>query len=307
LEGLMQETRDQQPSTDQEQGARPSSEPELPGTKPLEAHRVPRSRPEHGAQLAVAALRDIGRQRQVNQDHVFALTATLPREGGDVQMGLFIVADGMGGHDGGEVASRLAVSAAARHVLADLLAPALDGEVTAAIRPMIAQAVQDANRSVWEHGRAIGSDMGTTCTLALLLGRTLHLGHVGDSRAYLLSPSGIHCITDDHSAVGRLIELGQLDPSEAREHPLRSQLYRTVGQTPEVAVDLVTEPIGDATHLLLASDGLWSLVEDAALQAVVSGAATPQIAVEELIARANAGGGDDNISAIVVQLPVASS
>jgi serine/threonine protein phosphatase PrpC len=280
--------------------AAPAEDPD--GTKPLKRTSA-QAPPEGGGQLAVAALRDIGRVRQVNQDHIFALTATLPREGGDVQMGLFIVADGMGGHDGGEVASRMAISAAVRHVLVELLAPALDEAVSAAIRPMIVAAIQDANRAIWEHARSVGSDMGTTCTLALQLGHTLHLGHVGDSRAYLVSPREIRRLTEDHSAVSRLIELGQLDPVDAREHPMRSQLYRTVGQQPEVAVDIVTEPQGEATHLLLASDGLWSLVDDETLRAVVLGATTPQAACEELIVRANAAGGEDNISAVVVRFP----
>ncbi|MFO7168527.1 MAG: protein phosphatase 2C domain-containing protein [Chloroflexota bacterium] len=294
----MQDSQDSSQAAPREIGTRPLAE--LPGASAAQA--APEGPAAPRGQLAVAALRDIGRVREVNQDHVFALTATLPREGGDIQMGLFIVADGMGGHDGGEVASRIAVSRAARHVLVDLVAPALDGDVSVALRPMIAAAIHDANLAVWEHARAIGSDMGTTCTLALLLGRTLHLGHVGDSRAYLISPDAIRRLTDDHTAVGRLIELGQLDPAEAREHPLRSHLYRTVGQMPEVAVDIITEPVGDATHLLLASDGLWSMVDDAEIHATVLAAPTPQSACEALVARANEAGGDDNISAIVVQL-----
>jgi PPM family protein phosphatase len=157
---------------------------------------------------------------------------------------------------------------------------------------------------VWDYARMVGSDMGTTCTLALLLGHTLHVAHVGDTRAYLIFREEIRQLTDDHSAVGRLIEMGQLDPVDAREHPLRSHLYRTIGQQPEVAVDLTSAPVGAATHILLASDGLWSLVDDQTLRVLVTASATPQAAVEALVARANAEGGDDNISAIVVQLPI---
>jgi serine/threonine protein phosphatase PrpC len=299
----MQEPQEQRAPS--EFGTRPLPEAEPPdpdGTMPLNPQRLPAIEQRSGEQIVAAALRDTGRVREVNQDHVFAMTATLPREESDLLLGLFVVADGMGGHEGGEVASQKAVAAAVRHVLAELLAPALDGDVSAAIRPMMVAAVQEANRAVWDQGRMLGLDMGTTCTLALLLGHTLHIGHVGDSRAYLVFPGEIRLLTDDHSAVGRLIELGQLDPDEAREHPLRSQLYRTVGQQPEVAVDLVTTPVGEATHLLLASDGLWSLVDDQTLHEVVSGAPSPRAACEELVARANAAGGDDNISAIVVRL-----
>jgi serine/threonine protein phosphatase PrpC len=168
---------------------------------------------------------------------------------------------------------------------------------------MIVGAVQEANRAIWDHAQTIGSDMGTTCTVTLLLGRALYIGHVGDSRAYLATPTGLKLITNDHSTVGRLIQLGQLEPSEAREHPLRSQLYRTVGQQPEVAVDFIYQPLGDATHLLMGSDGLWGMLEDEVLLDVVEHNIWPQDACHELIARANLAGGEDNITAIVVLLP----
>ncbi len=254
--------------------------------------------------LAAAAQRDIGRVRSVNQDSVFALTTTLPRESSDVTLGLFIVADGMGGHAGGEIASRLAISTVARYVLAELVLPALADNVTEALQPLIIAAVQEANRVIWEHAQATGSDMGTTCTVVLLLGQALYIGHVGDTRAYLVTPGGLRQLTSDHSTVGRLIQVGQLDPAEAREHPLRSQLYRTVGQHPEVLVDFIYQPIGNATHLLLCSDGLWSTLDEAILLDVLEHTIWPHDACRELVARANLAGGEDNIAAIVVTLPM---
>jgi serine/threonine protein phosphatase PrpC len=280
------------------------AEPENEGTQPLTAADVPTLSAWRSTRgLAAAAQRDIGRVRAINQDSIFALLTTVPREGNDIIVGLFVVADGMGGHDGGEIASRLAVTTVARHVLADLVIPALADNVTEALQPLIITAVQDANRAIWEHAQIIGSDMGTTCTVALLLGHALYIGHVGDSRAYLATPTGMRILTNDHSAVGRLIQVGQLDPSEARDHPMRSQLYRTVGQHPEVHVDFVYQPLGDATHLLLCSDGLWGLVDDEVLLDVLEHTTWPQDACQELIARANLAGGDDNISAVVVTLP----
>jgi serine/threonine protein phosphatase PrpC len=256
--------------------------------------------------LATAAQRDIGRVRSINQDSIFACITTLPRESSDVTLGLFIVADGMGGHDGGEIASRLAVTTVARHLLTELVLPALADNFTDALQPLLIAAVQDANRVIWEQAQLAGSDMGTTCTVALLLGHALYLGHVGDSRAYMATPTGMRLLTTDHSAVGRLIQVGQLDPSEAREHPLRSQLYRTIGQHPEVVVDFIYQPLGDATQLLLCSDGLWGLLDDEVLLDVLDHALWPQDACRELIARANLAGGDDNISAVVVTLPAVS-
>jgi serine/threonine protein phosphatase PrpC len=291
-------------ATIESSGAAEADDVEEDGTRPLTAADMPALvalRSRRG--LSAAAQRDIGRVRSINQDSVFAFLTTLPRETSDVTLGLFIVADGMGGHDGGEVASRLAVTTVARDVLSELVLPALNDTVSEALQPLIIAAVQDANRAIWEHAQAVGSDMGTTCTVALLLGQALYIGHVGDSRAYLATPTGMKAITNDHSAVGRLIQVGQLDPSEARDHPLRSQLYRTVGQHPEVMVDFVYQPLGDATHLLLCSDGLWGIVDDEVLLDVLEHSFWPQDACRELIARANLAGGDDNISAVVVTLP----
>jgi serine/threonine protein phosphatase PrpC len=147
--------------------------------------------------------------------------------------------------------------------------------------------------------------MGTTCTAVLLLGSALYISHVGDSRAYVLEPDGLHPLTDDHSAVGRLIQLGQLAPSEAREHPLRSQLYRTVGQHPQIQVDFSYHHIGEGTHLLMGSDGLWGLIDEERMASVLQSCTWPQDACRQLVALANLAGGDDNISVVVVSFNVA--
>ncbi|HMP41177.1 MAG TPA: protein phosphatase 2C domain-containing protein [Roseiflexaceae bacterium] len=275
-----------------------SRSPDDHTTQPLE----PPASALHHVGVIAAARRDIGRVREINQDQVFTLTASMPRAEQHVTMGLYLVADGMGGHEGGEVASSMAVAEIVRHVLAELLLPALSGEMNASMQAIVAAAIEHANHMIWSHARALGSDMGTTCTVALLLGHSLSIGHVGDTRAYLIGNDGIRLLTRDHSAVGRLIELGQLDEAEAREHPLRSQLYRTLGQTAHVAVDVVYERITEATHLLLVSDGLWGLVDDAVMCEIVQ-QHEPAVACAELIARANAAGGEDNISAVVVVLP----
>ena len=254
--------------------------------------------------LAAMAARDIGRVRQVNQDSVFSMITTLPREDSEVVVGLFMVADGMGGHQGGEVASRLAVRTVVHHVMSQLILPALDERMDDALQPMLVAAVQSANEAIWDSAQVMGSDMGTTCTAVLLVGGSLYLAHVGDSRAYLFEPGGLRQLSVDHSTVGRLIQLGQLDPSEAREHPLRNQLYRTVGQQPQVMVDFVYQPVGQSSHLLLCSDGLWGLVNEPLLEQALTRSPWPQDACNELIALANLAGGDDNISAVVVSLPL---
>jgi PPM family protein phosphatase len=277
------------------------------GTRYLADDAAPELRRVRSAQgWAAIAARDIGRVRSINQDSVFSLLTTLPREGGDVRMGLFIVADGMGGHEGGEIASRLAVRTVVYHVLAQLLMPALDDGPIEALQSLMVNAVQEANTTIWEQAQSQGTDMGTTCTAILLVGNGLYLAHVGDSRAYMHTPNGLRLLTTDHSTVGRLIAMGQLEASEAREHPLRNQLYRTVGQQPQINVDFVYEPVGDGSHLLLCSDGLWGLVDDALLVQALERNLWPQDACNELIALANLAGGEDNISAVVVSLPTAA-
>ncbi len=280
-----------------------SDQDQRPGaTEPLDDDTLLRETPPAPLTIVVAAMRHIGQIRETNQDSIYTLLSSIPRESGDATLGLFIVADGMGGHEGGEIASRMAISAVARRIIADLLVPAVEGSINISLQALMVEAVQEANRTIWDQARLTGSDMGTTCTAALLLGRSLYIGHVGDTRAYLIDAHGIHQLTSDHSAVGRLIDMGQLDPSEARDHPLRSQLYRTVGQQPEIGVDLVFQPIGDATHLLLASDGLWGCVDDTAMLRIIQTIDSPQRAVRALVDAANRAGGPDNISAVLVRL-----
>jgi serine/threonine protein phosphatase PrpC len=187
-----------------------------------------------------------------------------------------------------------------------MVIPALDDTLEMTLQPMMVAAVQSANETIWDQARANGSDMGTTCTAVLLVGQGLYIAHVGDSRAYMLEPGGLRLLTSDHSTVGRLIQMGQLDPSEAREHPLRNQLYRTVGQQPQIQVDFVYQPIGASSHLLLCSDGLWGMVDDSLLAQALTRSPWPQDACHELIALANLAGGEDNISAVVVSLPIAA-
>jgi PPM family protein phosphatase len=251
--------------------------------------------------LSAAALRDIGRERQENQDHCCAQIFTLPGDHNDLSLGLFVVADGMGGHHDGGYASKLALTTVVQSVLTEFVIPLLSGERRAA-QPIMQAAIQAANAAVYAAGQEAGSDMGTTCTAVLLDDRQLITAHVGDTRALLIG-SGVQQLTTDHSAVGRLIAIGALSPEEARDHPLRSHLYRSIGQTPEVTVDVVTTAIHDESCLVLCSDGLWGLLAETEIADIVAEAPTTQLAARHLIAQANLLGGHDNISAVVVSLP----
>ena len=254
--------------------------------------------------LSAAALRDIGRERQENQDHCYAQIVAFPSDHNDLSLGLFVVADGMGGHHDGGYASKLALTTVVQSVLAEFVSPLLNGERRAP-QPIMQAAVQAANAAVYAAGQEVGSDMGTTCTAVLLDGQQLITAHVGDTRALLIG-GGVKQLTTDHTAVGRLIAIGALTPEEAQDHPLRSHLYRSIGQTADVTVDVVTTTLHDESHLVVCSDGLWGLVAGAEIVDIVTEAPTAQVAARHLIARANLLGGHDNISAVVATLPAGS-
>jgi len=281
--------------------------PRAPGSPALDTAQLPSLDQGQLAQrgLAFAVLRDIGRQRRENQDSGFGMLASLPREGADLPLGLFVVADGMGGHEAGGLASRLAVHAVAESVVSQFMLPVMEDNTTTVLQTLMIEAVQYANQVIWEYAQQHGTDMGTTCTAALLVGRALYVAHVGDSRAYLLEHGQLQQITTDHSMVARFVELGQITPEQAHTHPQRNQLYRAIGQQPDVVVDFVYQPIGMASHLLLCSDGLWGMLTEAQLTHIMQHTIWPQDTCRELIARANLAGGEDNITAIVVTFPVA--
>ncbi len=288
--------------------AAPVPEPPRPReTAPLEdTDRLPQLAQPHPQQgLAMAVLRDIGRQRRENQDHAFGMLASLPREGADLPFGLFVVADGMGGHEAGGLASRMAVHAVVEAVLTQFMLPVIEDNTSTVLQTLMIDAVQTANTVIWDYAQATGTDMGTTCTAALLVGRALYIAHVGDSRAYLLDQDVLHQLTTDHSMVARLIQMGQIRPEQAHTHPQRNQLYRAIGQQPDVVVDFVYQPLGMASHLLLCSDGLWGMLSNAQIANIIGSARWPHESCDELITQANLAGGDDNISAVVVTFPVA--
>jgi PPM family protein phosphatase len=207
---------------------------------------------------------------------------------------LFAIADGMGGAQAGEIASHLAATSL-QH--ADRDGPSDERRVV--------QLIQDANRSVYERARTdeSTSGMGTTMTVALVDGEIVRLGHVGDSRAYLVRDHSLEQLTEDHSLVGELIRSGRLSPEEADAHPHRSVITRVLGTDPEVEVDafsIVTKP-GDL--FMLCSDGLTSMVDDARiLELLEEHRGDMNAAAQALVAEANASGGEDNITVVLFQI-----
>jgi PPM family protein phosphatase len=237
--------------------------------------------------MKVAARTDIGRVRKNNEDALWV----------DEPLGLLVVADGMGGHAGGEVASAVAVKAIAAYVREHLAGSEAVDQAAA----LLQAAIRTADEAIWATARTRRElrDMGTTVVLALCRGNQVHVAHVGDSRAYLLRQGELRQLTEDHSVVARLIKAGQLTPRRARSHPLRHQITRYLGGRQAVAeLHCVIWWPGD--YLLLCSDGLTNMLEDQHLkELILQSGVDVQAACEALVARANANGGEDNISVIL--------
>lgn len=246
---------------------------------------------------------DQGLVRTNNQDAAYTFFASSLTDERKPHFGLFIVADGMGGHQLGEKASALAVRVVTAQVIQKIYAPSLNLEDDNVERPTIAEAmiraVQTANDKVLKHVN--GS--GTTTTAMVVMGNLAHIVHVGDSRAYLITSKDIEQLTRDHSLAQRLIELGQLTQEEAKDHPQRNVLYRAIGQMNEIEVDTLTRRLQPGVQVLLCSDGLWGWVSDEEIFEVVSSASHPQEACEKLVALANTNGSQDNITAVIFKMP----
>lgn len=274
------------------------TEPVLPETLQI-VNNTHRSDP---SQLTVGSAQSVGRQRDHNEDALLTLASTLTSDYSNVPFGLFIVADGMGGHHHGEVASGIAIRNMGSYIVNKLYTSILSLNPISpdeSIQEIMQTSVQDAHLTITE--QIPGG--GTTLTAALILGKQLTIAHVGDSRAYLLGDNNqIEILTRDHSLVKRLVELGQITTDEAAIHPQRNVLYRALGQGEPFDADIKTISFPASSYLLLCSDGLWGVVADAEIHRIVMESPNPESACQSLIDAANDAGGPDNITAILVRL-----
>jgi protein phosphatase len=241
-------------------------------------------------QLSVAAGTDVGRIRAGNEDSLYA--------DADRERGLFIVADGMGGHAAGEVASEMAVQIVARDLtdVRDLT------QSDAGTR--MGDALKAANRAIYERTiqEAEKQGMGTTASCLLVGHGRYIIGHIGDSRVYLLRDGVFRQVTKDHSYVQEQVDAGFLTPEQARYHPYSNVITRCVGANAAVEADVLTGEIRNGDLYLVASDGLTGMVEDPQLKRILESKQTPGRMVDSMITEANRRGGLDNITAIVVQV-----
>ena len=226
----------------------------------------------------VASVTDPGRRRRRNEDAYV------------VRPPLFAVADGMGGARAGEIASRLAAEA-----LREGAAPGNGGE------EQVGALIQAANQRIFERSSAdeTASGMGTTITVALVEDGIVRIGHVGDSRAYLIRGAKLEQLTEDHSLVAELLRSGKLSPEEAETHPQRSVITRALGTDPDVDADTFSVEAHEGDVFLLCSDGLTTMVDDEEILRTIEASSDDlERAARELVALANRGGGEDNITVV---------
>lgn len=273
--------------------------------------------------LSVAGLTDVGRQRELNEDRFYYKVVQSSDEG---PLALLVVADGMGGHLAGEVASQWAVGTLKRE-LAPLFRPQdpsvtrrLDAEALVEVGSgatvrleetdlarLLEHAVARANQVLLGYARKHSEeagDMGSTLTLAVVEDGRATVAHVGDSRAYLWRQGRLRRLTEDHSVPGALLKQGRIGPEEARDHPHRHILYRCLGLTPKLEVDLYPSLLLEAGDvLLLCSDGLWDMVHpEEKLAGYLASEAGPQAICRCLVAAANEAGGEDNITVLLARV-----
>ena len=239
--------------------------------------------------MLYAAKTHVGLVRQLNEDSYALVTD-------HEQFGVAIVADGMGGHLAGEVASALAIQAVVTHVK-----ETSDRDDDPSDRLM--EAIQRANQIVYEHANSSDglNGMGTTLISTLFNGEHIYLGHIGDSRAYLFQSGELRQLTDDHTLVNELYKNGQITAEEAIHHPQRNIVTRAVGTDPHVAADLLHIEWAEGDILLICSDGLTNMVEASEMQEILRHDEALESKADRLVQQALAAGGHDNITVVMVQ------
>ena len=254
--------------------------------------------------VRLGASTDKGMIREVDEDSLLTTELRMVQDLRGRSWGLYIVADGMGGHEAGEIASGLAIRGAAEIVLSAYMAPTVEADAPyeeARLREIVQKAILQANDYVIREAQARGNDMGTTITMALVAGDRAVIGNVGDSRTYIYREGALRRISKDHSLVMRLVDIGQITEDDIYTHPQRNAVLRSLGDKPELEVDLFSERLRPGDALFLCSDGQWEMTHDPQMAELIAQHDDPQAACNALIAAANKAGGEDNITAVLVR------
>ncbi len=235
------------------------------------------------------ALTDVGKNRVTNQDYVYCKSdavGNLPN--------IFIVADGMGGHKAGDIASVTAV---------DAVLKSIEQSQKTDVISIMEEAVREANKTLYEKSKSNEewAGMGTTLVLATVVDSTIFVANIGDSRLYLID-DGIHQITRDHSYVEEMVSIGEIDKSEARTHSKKNIITRAIGVEEETHADFFEVQFKKGDKLLMCSDGLTNMIEDNDILSVIAGNNDIESMVHKLIDLANDSGGKDNIAVLIAEL-----
>ena len=254
-------------------------------------------------QIIAGCAQSAGIQRKHNEDALFCLTTLISGDGIATPFGIYIVADGMGGHKNGEIASEIAVRTMATHIIEEIFLHHISPTAQApsvSIQEIMREGMNKAHESV--KGEAIGG--GTTLTALTIFGKQMTIAHAGDSRIYQIdSNAAMEPLTRDHSLVKRLEELGQLTPEEAAVDPRRNVLYHALGQGTPLEPEILSMPCPHSGYLLICSDGLWGVISENTISAIIQKNHALSDACQEMVEAANMAGGPDNITVILIKLP----
>lgn len=242
--------------------------------------------------MNISALTDVGLVRNNNEDSFFKST--------DFDFPLFIVADGMGGHNAGETASKMAVEIIKQYFIEN------NNSLNSGQKliDIIKNSIKDANESIYKFSKTddIYSGMGTTITLAYILKEDIYIGHVGDSRAYLIQDNSICQITEDHSLVQELVKSGSITIEEGKTHPQRNMITRAAGTSEDIEVDIIIKEYIKGDIFFICSDGLSNMISDTEIKNTFNKKSSIKNACEDLINKAKENGGRDNITVIAIEL-----
>ncbi|GAC1383760.1 MAG: hypothetical protein NVS4B7_05530 [Ktedonobacteraceae bacterium] len=265
----------------------------------------------NGVHMIAACDSDAGnvRRSDPNEDSTLVLMLQRVHESRSFPEGVFIVADGMGGHDNGQGASLLAISTIAERMVRELLGMPLVSEKAGeaekerdedAYVSLLQGTVEDANAAICQVNQRDKTDMGSTITGFMVVGDYAYILNVGDSRTYMVRGGQIYQLTNDHSLVGQLVAGGLIQPDDVYTHPQRSQIFRSLGDKLNVQIDIFKQQLHPGDILLSCSDGLWEMVRNPQIESILNNAPDPQMACTQLLEAANTNGGEDNVSAVVV-------
>jgi protein phosphatase len=261
---------------------------------------LPRHLRRRAYQDRIGISSDVGKARDIDEDSVLSIEINSLSESKTSKRILLLIADGLGGHNKGEVASRIAAQAVAARIIRTLMSSSEIAPIT--YHRELTDAINAANTEILDYASKNPDceGMGTTISLAVLDGNQIHLAHVGDSRIYVISAEEIRQVTRDHSYVQELVDQEKITQEQAKNHPRKNVITRVVGYYSDVKVDVGSLLVDSSDYVLLCCDGLTNHVEDDEIKQIVLRIADPKKACDELIALANKRGGTDNISVIII-------